>query len=217
MKSFKQFIISEAQATEDLKQMTYYHGTTRREAALGIAKNGIKAPTLPPKKNSLTPVEGKVYVTPHIHYAQIYGIGGDYAGSDHQMTHHKSEPHGYVFAVHGSKLGDVQPDEDSVGEAVHNKKHGWLNHMANTHLGDATMKKVKEGDYSSWARAGKTLVKKMSNDQKLDAIRGGAHVAHHGTLEPDAVYRIHHSKIPLLKRDGSNFFEHAEKIDPKDI
>jgi hypothetical protein len=220
MKSFKQFRIDEAQATEDLKQMTFYHGTTRREAALGIAKHGIQPGVTKETKSKngmMTPVAGKTYATHDIGYAQMYAMGGNIAGSSHMMTHHKTEPHGYVFAVHGSQLGHVQPDEDSVGEAVHNKSHGWLNHMANQHLTDGQSKRIKDGEYAEYARSGKKLVKKMSDTQKIDLIRGGAHIAHDGPMQPHAVYRIHHSKIPLLKQDGSNFFEHAEKIDPKDI
>lgn len=219
-KEFKQHLITEAQATEDLKQMTFYHGTTRREAALGIAKNGIQPGVTKEKKvknGHLTPVVGKTYATHDIGYAQMYALGGDIAGHDTQMTHHKTDPHGYVFAIHGHQLGHIDPDEDSVGEAVYKKKHDWLNGMARQHLTDGQQRRVKDGEYSEWARSGKKLVKKMSDSQKLDLIRGGAHIAHDGPLQPHAVYRIHHNKIPLLKRDGSNFFDHAEKIDPKDI
>jgi hypothetical protein len=214
---FKKHLIMEAEASEAMKQMTFYHGTTRREAALGIAKDGIKPGAVKQAKGHLAPVAGKVYATPHIGYAQTYAMGGDIAGSDHMMTHHKTEPHGYVFAVHGDQLKHVQPDEDSVGEAIYHKKHGWLNHMANQHLTDGQLRRVKDGEYAEFARSGKKLVKKMTDSQKLDVIHGGAHIAHEGELKPHAVYRIHHSKIPLLKSDGSNFFDHAEKIDPKDI
>lgn len=217
---FKQHLIMEAEASEAMKQMTFYHGTTRREAALGIAKNGIQpgvSKTVKGKNGMMTPVAGKVYATHDLGYAQMYAMGGNIAGSDHMMTHHKAEPHGYVFAVHGDQLKHVQPDEDSVGEAIYHKKHGWLNRMADQHLTDGQHRKVMDGEYGEWARSGKKLVKKMSDSQKLDMIHGGAHIAHEGELHPHAVYRIHHSKIPLLKQDGSNFFDHAEKIDPKDI
>jgi hypothetical protein len=222
MKTFKQFRIDEAQATEDIKQMTFYHGTTKREHALGIAKNGIQPGVTkekPGKNGMMTPVVGKTYATPHIGYAQTYALGGAVAGSktggDWLKKSHGE--HGYVFAIHGHELGHVQPDEDSVGEAVHKGTHGWLNHMARTHLTDGQQRRIKDGEYAEYARSGKKLVKKMSDSEKLSLIRGGAHVAHEGPLKPHAVYRIHRDKIPLLKDDGSNFFDHAEKIDPKDI
>jgi len=216
MKSFKQFVNEMAAPSEDMKNKTYYHGTSSREAALGIAKNGIVPPE-PKKRSDMSPVPGKVYITPHIHYAQIYALGGNIAGSDYKMNHHKTEDHGYVFGVHGSKLKDVQPDEDSVGEMVSNKSPSWLHNMAHKHLNPSTLKKIHDGEYSKFASGGKQLVRKMTDGQKSEIINAGAHVAHTGTIHPDSVYRIHKSKIPLLKQDGSNFFEHAEKIDPKDI
>jgi hypothetical protein len=219
---FKQHLITEAQATEDLKQMTFYHGTTNREAALGIAKNGIQPGVTKETKGKngmMTPVVGKTYATPHIGYAQTYALGGAVAGSktgaDHLKKYHGD--HGYVFAVHGHELGHVDPDEDSVGEAVYHRKHGWLNRLAQQHLTDGQQRRIKDGEYAEFARSGKKLVKKMSDHEKLDVIRGGAHIAHEGPLKPHSVYRIHRDKIPMLKDDGSNFFDHAEKIDPKDI
>lgn len=216
MKTFKQFITEMAAPTDDLKKLDYYHGTTSRTAALGIAKEGIKAQEVK-SKGHMAPVTGKAYITPHIDYAQMYAMGGNIAGSDRPMSHHKDEPYGYVFKVKGHKLKDVQPDEDSVGEAVHKKTHWWLNDLANRHLTDNQLRKVKDGEYPEWARSGKKLVKYMNDDQKTDLIKSGAHVAHGGDLEPDEIYRIHHSKIKHLKKDGSNFFEHAEKINKEDI
>jgi hypothetical protein len=210
MLTFRQF--NESAPSEQMKQQHFFHGTTSREAALGIAKHGLKPKEPPKKAGHLTPVKGKVYVTPHLHYAQIYAQGGDIAGSDHKMKHHEKDPHGYVFKFHGSKLKDVQPDEDSVGEHIYHKKHEWLNNMAKAHLNPSTHRKVMNGEYSSWASAGKQLIRKMSDHQKHEVIKHGAHVAHEGDLHPDEVYRIHHSKIKHLKPDGSNFHDHAEKI-----
>jgi hypothetical protein len=213
-------ILKEAAVPDRMKSMTFFHGTTNREAALGIAKEGIKAPDLKNKKGDLVPVSGKVYVTPHIHYAQIYALGGDIAGS--KSSHHISDKekygdYGYVFGVGGNKLNDIQPDEDSIGEMINKQNPAWLHSMASWHLHPTTYKKVMDGEYAKYAVAGKQLVKKMSDDQKQLLIHQGAHIAHHGTLVPDQVYRIHRDKIPLLNRDGSNFFDHAEKIDLKDI
>lgn len=216
MKSFKQFLNEMAVPSDATKAKTYYHGTTSRAAALGIAKDGFKGREVQ-GKSSMAPVVGKVYVTPHLHYAQIYAQGGDIAGTKHQMSHHETDHHGYVFAVHGHQMKNVQPDEDSIGEMLYNKKHSGLAHLARQHLGDATHKKVMDGDTAAWARAGKTLVKKMPDHMKNELIDHGAHVAHEGPLKPDAIYRIHKDKIQHLKRDGSNFFDHAEKIEPHQI
>jgi hypothetical protein len=218
MLTFIQFI-TEAAPTAEIHNTDYYHGTTSREAALGIAKNGIQPP--PPKKHPghLTPVPGKVYVTPHLKYAQIYAIGGDMAGHDHKMAHHEKDPYGYVFKVHGHKMKDVQPDEDSVGQMVNSQKHPWLNDLAKRHLTARQHANVTNrfAEYAHESAAGKKLVKHMTDWQKHELIKHGAHVAHHGPLQPDEVYRIHHSKIKHLKSDGSNFFDHAEKIGTHEI
>ena len=163
----------------------------------------------------LTPVEGKTYITPHIHYAQIYALDGDIAGS----THHNNDKHGYVFQIHGKKLKDVQPDEDDVGHLIYKNTHpDWLKNLANKHLTPNVMNRVKDGEYAYFAKAGKKLLNKMSDEQKLDLINNhNTHIAHTGTLMPDKVFRIHHSKIPLLKRDGSNFFQHAEELNLHDL
>lgn len=43
-----------------------------------------------------------------------------------------------------------------------------------------------------------------------------SHIAHHGPLQITKAWRIHKSKVPLLKRDGSNFFDHAEEVSLKE-
>src|ERR1700757_920523 len=105
-----------------MRSQWFYHGTTSREAAIGIARDGLK-PKAPPKSrppshhtrqhhNWLEPVKGKTYITPHLSYAQIYAIGGDMAGYNYgKQPYHDKDPYGYVFKFHGSKLKDVQPDE----------------------------------------------------------------------------------------------------------
>lgn len=212
--------LNEAELTRDLKNKMFYHGTTNRTAALGIAKEGIKAPDLTGRKGDLVPVNGKVYVTPHIHYAQIYALGGDIAGST--STHHLSDKeqwgdHGYVFAVPGDSLGKVQPDEDSIGEMIYKRTPAWLHDHARNTLTPTTYKKVMDGEYSKFAVAGKQIVRKLDDNSKQTLISAGAHVAHDGDVQPTECYRIHRDKIPHLKRDGSNFFEHAEKINMADI
>lgn len=203
-----------AQPTDDAKNKMHYHGTSSRDAALSIANSKLEAPDLKDRGGFLKPVQGKVYVTPHIHYAQIYALGGDVAGSSYKPKHE----YGYLFGVHGSKLRDVQPDEDSIGGMLSKYKTEdeaprWLHPLAQRHLGPNTYSKAKDGEYAWQAKAGKTLVNKMSDSQKNELIdKYGAHVAHTGSLEHDSIYRIHTSKIPLLKSDGSNFFDHAEKI-----
>ena len=73
-------------------------------------------------------------------------------------------------------------------------------------------RKFLDAEYVMWAHAGKKLMPLLSDEQKLHLIDLGAHVAHTGKLMPNAAYRIAFANIKNLKRDGSNFFEYAEKI-----
>lgn len=217
MKRFSSFITEMAAPQEKHRGMMFYHGTSDEETAHKIIKDGhIKSPEGPQGKSAMAPVAGKTYITPHLHYAQIYALGGDVAGHD---SHNIKGEHGYVFGVSGKHLKDIQPDEDSVGEQLHDhyhaKKETNLTRLASRHLTPNTIRKVKDGEYSVWARAGKKLVKNMSDHDKHQAIDDGAHIAHEGNLPITKAWRIHKSKVKLLKRDGSNFHEHAEEIPVK--
>lgn len=208
-------MVEMAQPSDTIKNMTFYHGTHREDFANKIMSDGYLKPSETINKSSLTPVLGAAYVTPHIHYAQIYALGGDTAGRKHRDSDiEKYGRYGHVFKVSGEKLKDVQPDEDSIGEMIGNKKGpNWLHSLANKHVSSGTISKARDGEYSAYARIGKNLVNKMTDSQKLELItHHGAHVANLGKIEPDEVYRIDKTKQHLLKPDGSNFFDHAERI-----
>lgn len=203
----------------------YYHGTPRKANAESIMANGIKAPDLATRDGYLRPVEGKVYITRDLAYAQVYALGGDFAGNVVSPVFKGLGQYGYVFVIDGKELKDIQPDEDSVGEMIYNEEIEWLDELAQDilkyeeyddfgqdlgygNLYDAIM----GGEYDAWAAGGKVLVAEMSDDQKLYLIDYDAHVAHTGNLIPKETWRIDRSKTPGLKKDGSNFFELAERI-----
>jgi hypothetical protein len=217
--------------------MMFYHGTSDESHAQSILQSGhIKAPDYSSggkhsARGFMTPMKGSTYVTPHLHYAQIYGIGGDIAGTDH---HNIKGEHGYVFGVHGKHLKDIHPDEDSLGEFVskhtklgysykdqptfhnptgeHDAEKRSLWSALRTHMTDNQFRKSAHGEYAYWAAGGKRANKHLSDHHKLLAIKHGAHIAHSGDLPITKAWRIHKSKVPLLKRDGSNFFDHAEEV-----
>jgi len=70
---------------------------------------------------------------------------------------------------------------------------------------------VMDGDYAAWAEAGKILLGEMDSEQELELISLGAHIAHEGKITPTECWKIHKSKAPLLKKNGSNFFQVAER------
>jgi hypothetical protein len=213
MRSIRQTILEMAKPTDRQSSRVYFHGTSSEAAGKSILEKGVIEPPEITKKGMLVPVKGKVYITPHIHYAQIYGIGGDMAGSTGWNPEERGhDRYGYVFGIKGHRLKDIQPDEDDVGEMVSKQAHPWLVHNAPKILTPNQLRGVKDGWYAHWAAAGKKLVKVMPDYVKHDLIDAGAHVAHDGPLEIDHAWRIDKRKIPLLKRDGSNFFDHAEPI-----
>lgn len=211
-----EYLLEMAAPVPDISSMTFYHGTPKKEYAESILKNGLQPPK-EKRKGNLAPVEGKVYMTPHIGYAQIYALGGHVAGSSKESALHLIKhdgQHGYLFKIAGHKLTDVQPDEDSIGEHIgEGTGPSWLHGLANKHIAASTLKKAKDGEYDAYARIGKVLVKRMSDAQKIDLIvNHGAHIAHHGAVEPDEAYEIDRNKIPDLSHDGLNFFDHAKRI-----
>ena len=205
------------------RSMTYYHGTTDAKAAKSIMKNGIQPRSVTLAKRdsrtrvNLNPVEGKVYITPNLGYAQMYALGGDVAGSNYQP---KDRKYGFMAVIDGKEIKDIQPDEDSVGEIIYNAMREnsldpFLIRMANTVRASLTpnqLRQFRDGEYDMWAHTGKKLLKKMSDSDKLRFIDFGAHIAHEGALIPSAMWRIDLKYIPNLKKDGSNFFEFAKQI-----
>lgn len=204
-------------AVGDLRDRVYYHGTARTASAEAIWRDGIKPPEIKRPRGQLAPVQGRVYLTPHISYAMMYALGGDVAGTTTGgwAADRFSDPYGYVFAVRGNDLSAIQPDEDSVGEMVWQAGRGeigvpWLWRLAVNKLTDNQLRKVKEGEYAYWAQAGKKLVKLMSPAQQEELVRLGAHVAQVGSVMPFAAWRLDRRRMAELKRDGSNFFDIAE-------
>lgn len=210
----------------DLERV-YYHGTPKEENANSIMANGIKAPDLSARSGYLKPVEGKVYITPQIGYASIYAIGGSLAGtevSDWMLRDYGQ--YGYVFVLDGHQLKDIQPDEDSVGEMIYNGEVDWLDDEAREALEyedyddegqdldyNGLYNAVMGGEYNAWAAAGKIMLDILSDEQKLELIDLGAHVAHSGNLVPKEVWRFDRNKTIDLAKDGSNFFDLAERIE----
>lgn len=211
---YKNSVYRSAAAPREIDyQKTYYHGTSKEEAAQSILSDGgIKPPEVGLKKNMLTPVKGKAYLTSDISYAIVYGFGGLWSTFD-EVPKEKLEEgeHGYVFIIPGTELKDIQPDEDAVGEMVADEKISWLSDMAEMYLTERQYDKVMQGEYNYWAQAGKKLLKKMTDKQKLSLLDHGAHVAHEGMVEFSECWRFRKEDALQIKKGGSNFFDVAER------
>ena len=217
----------------------YYHGTKTDNAAKGILKKGIQPPDVV-FKQQLSPVKGKVYLTSNLKYALLYAIGANMIGKELPSSFIKpGTEYAYLFVISGKELKDIQPDEDFIGEMIWKVSFGkphpitgdfpssytdsytepedysdfdWLYKMAEKELTSKQFLKVLDGEYAYWATAGKKLVKKMTDDQKWKLIDAGAHIAHTGSLKIKEAWKMHKNDNVKLKKDGSNFFKVAKRI-----
>lgn len=140
-----------AQPRESDLEKTYYHGTPDKNDAMAIMQEGIQPPDLTTREQtSLTPREGRVYITPSIKYAQIYALGGNYAGHSPRDSMLEKSIYGYLFVIDGGKLKDIEPDEDSVGKLIERERFDWLNRRARNFMEhEATVDLLKEYGVSS--------------------------------------------------------------------
>jgi len=104
-------------STGDILRQSVKDQTEAGKKAEKIMKDGINAQRVMQPRTHLAPVPGRVYASQTLEYAMIYAMGGQMAGHVDPRVPEK-DPYGYVFVIDRSEiLDDVQPDEDSVGEA----------------------------------------------------------------------------------------------------
>ena len=210
----------EATPPSQVRSRDYYHGTTSGIAAEQIIEEGIVPGNMQlDTTGQLTPVSGKVYLTPDIGYAQMYAIGGNYAGEPRP----RPGRFGWLFVVSGADLVDVQPDEDEVGQfaagGVDQPK--WASNVSKPDiirkfiLGKMSSRQrnnARQGLYAFYASGGKRALRSMPDEYKQELVAAGSHVAHAGKIHPREAWRIDLRDIPFLNKDGSNFFSLAHQL-----
>lgn len=237
--------LTEAKPGEDMRRRIYYHGTSDDEKGRSILNLGIEPGNQGEhSRGHLTPVIGRSYLTTSLRYGVIYCIGGDMLGcSDGGVKYiigRTGSQCGWLFVISGTRLlSDVQPDEDSVGEAAmyahviltgKNQEfyqddplfQGLLrasDYALRRFYGNARVsmtprqwEQTLDGFVAAQASGGKRFLKRMTDEDKLFLINCGAHVAYQGNLIPDQAWRFDKTKAPHLAKDGSNFFELAERV-----
>lgn len=229
----------------------YYHGTASEKAGRAIMQGGIEPPDLTLRGGTFRPVDGKVYLTPHLSYGVLYTLGGELAeafmrrAKTYPERLWSSSPYGYLFKVPGRALTNIHPDEDSIGAILADgTAPSWLQGLAKQIL-SKMHPEIEPGkpnsfftpdffDRSEWqdfkkqslydlliepgmfelqaqAVAGKLLLAEMSPEQEVDLLMSGVHVAHEGRVVPTECWKFHKSQVGALERDGSNFFQLAER------
>lgn len=224
--------------TPEMRSQRYYHGTKTTAAAEGILANGLKGVEIQ-GRGKLDPVAGRVYMTPSIEYATIYALGGVMMGHEYFGRDLAAEPYGYVFVISGDVLGDVQPDEDSIGEFVsshtewklderrirrgfdfkhdrndpENAQKAAVWYAIKAAMTPKQFDDAAEGYVAQQASGGKRALKKLTDAQKMLLLKWGAHLAADGVVKPSECWRIEKKRCIELKKDASNFFEIAERVD----
>ena len=225
---FRSLVEFAAATTSELSR-SYYHGTTKERGAAIMQAGEIRPGAAVQGRGRLDPVVGRPYLTPDIGSALIYALGRNYAG----VPNTAYTGRGYVFVVPGTELTDIQPDEDQVGELIHTRTvtpemkaqfgykmdqtqvPDWVYNWGRKVVSPRAWEKAEDGEYSYFAVAGKQMLRKMSQTQKRELLDLGMHVANEGTVRPTEVWLVDWSKAPQFKRDGSNFFEIAQRVDWK--
>lgn len=207
-------------------QTTYYHGTSTEAQGAFTLENGIVPRQGKQSRKQMAPVAGRVYLSPQIELACIHALGGVWMGTAAPDYLLDVGRYGYLFVVPGASLlgADIQPDEDSVGEMAAQVLRepleardagGWRRRLLDLSTGYLTInqiRQVKDGVYAYWAQAGKKLVKHLSVAEKASLLRAGAHLAVAGSVRPTQAWRIDKSRSIEIKKDASNFFQVAERI-----
>jgi hypothetical protein len=240
--------IVEAAVTDRMREQIFYHGTSDEANGQSILQNGIVPGNTSHARGHTTPVAGRSYLTTNLRYGVIYCIGGNMLGSDGEYLinkvgrHGRPSRYGWLFVVRGDRLiDDIQPDEDSVGEAAHyaemilNGKEDdwryhqhdplfqgllkadrqWLRYFYHNAKSSMTPKQWQDATFgliSGQASGGKRFLKRMNDTDKLNLINAGAHVAYRGPVVPDEAWRFDKMNTAELEPDGENFWELAEKV-----
>lgn len=234
-KEYDRLMFEMSMPRESDRSKMYYHGTDSLSKAMSIFKDGFKGQDIT-SDELLAPIKGKIYMTHSLSYAMIYAFGGIMMGHEPFETYEGADRYGVVFEIPGSMLGDIQPDEDSVGDMVYSALHWfkngkfklsetrleldqvkrlkWLYDLSRKILTPYVRRKVMRYDdiVDIWD-AGKKIVGYLSDEEKLMLIDLGAHVANEGDrIYPENGWLVDKMDSKKYNEDGSNFFELAKLI-----
>lgn len=232
--------------TDQLRQKTFYHGTAHDDRGRSILEQGIRPGNMKAhSRGQMTPVAGRSYLTPSLQYGVIYCIGGNMLGCSEDSVKYlidRAGRYGWLFCIPGTELvNDLQPDEDSVGEAVmlvhqilkndvhFDRYHGdnplaqnlktadrgaldRFQYCAKSWMTPQQYKNAIDGFVAAQASGGKRMLNKMDDPMKRWLMNNGAHAAYTGVIQPTQAWRFDKTLTSQLIKDGSNFFDLAERI-----
>jgi hypothetical protein len=161
-----------------IREKLWFHGTNQ-ENGEKILESGIIIPNQTVTKKSrayMNPIYNKTYFTADLHEAIRYAL---FRGDVGQSS--------YVFAVSGSDLKDVQPDEDIIADLIQTedtiKGFEWLIGLAKRVNSEKYKKFLRNGDYFISVSLAKDMVKNLTDEQKIMFINKGLKLAHEGEIK----------------------------------
>jgi hypothetical protein len=148
---------------------------------------------------------------------------------------------GFLFVIDGKDLHDIQPDEDSVGSWLSDNGDGiyeqrirngqtynqltdykpkfdredpryYLWYRVRRCFTDKQFWEAMQGVVAYQAAGGKRALKMLNDQDKLMLINDGSHVSHAGQIGFSECWRIDKRRSKELTKDGSNFFDIAERM-----
>jgi hypothetical protein len=213
--------LDEAEIGQEFLAPRYFHGTADPYAAQQILRKGLRAPDFEidgrTKDTAFRPVKGRVYLTPNALYARMYGnfifvvhreqLVGDLIPDEDEV----GELYWYVTEVlpkEDDYIARVWGAESDLANKVRHlrdpKNAYWVREFKRfmeNNLGQATIARIKQGEYLWYAKGGKAALKKMQPQMMEWFISLGVHVSYEGTVKPAEAWEI--TKKGLLA-DGSN-------------
>lgn len=219
------------------REHVFYHGT----ADAKVAKQILQAGELRPgdvRDSPMSPVAGRVYMTPDLEYVLSYVLGAHQSCSADVLCK-RSGRYGYLFVVAGQDLTDVLIDEDMVGEAICSQQPRWLKRefealidnyprayenmigllMQDRDTDDPMeeyyfMDELMSCAFPEVPTAGKFFLEHADDDKILELIGEleGAAISNKGPVRFRECWRFDKRQTPQLKLDGSNFFELAKQV-----
>lgn len=203
------------ESSNTIKQ--YYHGTDKESHGLSILNDGYIKSGMIERRGWMKPQSGRIYLTPNLEYSVIYTIGGNMIGQELPKKWIDENRYGYLFVVkeNNININDIIPDEDFIGECVYNKTFQWLNDKCQRIFSKQMYGKAMDGEVMYQIRIGNVLLGKthrLSNYELQQILNLGCAISVPSPVKIDACYKFDKTLNNKLNKDGSNFFEYAEKI-----
>lgn len=217
------------------KDKPFYHATSDAKAGEAILRDLFIEPSNPEgSRGYMVPRAGYAYISPSLKTAAIHALGGYVMGDDYESwgahtPFGKGSQYGYIFEVSGSEFGDVDPDEDFVGEllslAWRDEGYSfaeWLIPLAKKYLSEYMIDHAVSGELMYQAKSGKILLRHMDDRQKEELMAYAptehekyppvATLAHKGGLLVQRAWKLDKTKSAEIARDGSNVLEIADLV-----